>query len=478
MKLKLVSVESGITATGFRRIAAVAKASAHEVEVCFVPIDNRYRTLAYMFPYSSDVLDDSDWEPVARYLADADTVAFSSVTLAKGYVEPIIKCLRQLNPKCKIIWGGAHPTFYPEDALDFADSICRGVGEQWMADFLGVKDIPAHSFQGYDCVIYDSRVKEFTPLTPLFYAIFNGTFFRTLFTTGCPYSCVYCANDALVKLDPEYRKIRHPGVPWLIEEVKIALATYPFITVIGLDDDNFSALPLETIREFCEAWQQEIKMPFVIYGMHPNTVTPDKTELLCKAGMRRMRMGIQSGSEKTLEFYNRTTPPRKIWASANTLIRTGRKYNAIPPAFDIMSDNPLEAPEEVWKTLQMVRSFERPYTLTVFSLRAYPGTKLASLVQGLPQTSYIETRPTMDNILFYLMATVNLPHGMFLWLMDKYQKTPQQRYPLTHRLVKFIYAVVRGMGHMKRGDFSRLGGKWGYYVWAIKRKVNNFSLTT
>ena len=41
--------------------------------------------------------------------------------------------------------------------------------------------------------------------------------------------------------------------------------------------------------------------------MIPNYVEEDKIALLVDAGMNRVRMGIQSGSEKILEFYKRPT---------------------------------------------------------------------------------------------------------------------------------------------------------------------------
>lgn len=470
MKMKLISVECGLSAAGFRRVAAIAKSSSHDVEICFVATDNRFSTFAYMFPYRNDVLDQGDIEPIARYLADAEVAAFSSMSIAKDYVEPIMRSIRKLNPNCKIIWGGAHPTLHPEEALQHADLICQGFGEQWMADYLGIENVLLHPYQGYECMMYDSRIRKFQPLTPELYAIFTGTFYRTMFTTGCPYSCIYCANDALAKIDEDYRKIKHPPIPFIIEEIAIAKKIYPFTSVVGFDDDNFIALSLPLIREFCDRWKQEIKLPFVVYGMHPNLVREDKVELLGEAGMNRVRMGIQSGSQKSLNFYHRNTPVSKVISSATTLIRAGKRYGMVPPSFDIISDNPIEAPEEVSKTLRMLHRLERPFTLNVFSLRCYPKTQLAELLHDFASSSYLFTRQTMNNILFYLIATVRLPGWLFEWLLKRYDRNPEKPYPIWFNLIKTVYAINRGIGHLIRCDFSRLGGKWGYYIWQFRNR--------
>ena len=50
--------------------------------------------------------------------------------------------------------------------------------------------------------------------------------------------------------------------------------------------------------------QKKINIPFAIYGVIPTYVREDKIALLLDAGLNRIRMGIQSGSENILEFYN------------------------------------------------------------------------------------------------------------------------------------------------------------------------------
>ncbi len=61
-----------------------------------------------------------------------------------------------------------------------------------------------------------------------------------------------------------------------------------------------------------ELYKKEVNMPFAVFGIIPNYVKEDKIALLVDAGMNRVRMGIQSGSENILEFYKRPTKLKKI----------------------------------------------------------------------------------------------------------------------------------------------------------------------
>ena len=50
MKIIFVSVESGITALGFRKVAAIARSLNSETDICFIPVDNLYSFISHIFP--------------------------------------------------------------------------------------------------------------------------------------------------------------------------------------------------------------------------------------------------------------------------------------------------------------------------------------------------------------------------------------------------------------------------------------------
>jgi len=511
LKIKLVSVESGITAMGFRKIAAVARSIEPSTEICFVATDNLYYFSSAFFPGKDVYLKDEDIRPLAAYLAGADVVAFSSMSVSAGYVLKIMNGIREINPGAYLIWGGVHPTLYPEESIKAADAICIGEGERSVRLlFEGLQkgafptDIPnmwfnkngaviknaalplnapellgelPHSYNKTDCLIYDPGQKAFRPFNKFDYTNFNGLLFRTIWTLGCPYNCSYCANDSFIKLDPGYRKLRYPKVDYIIEEIKSARGNYPYISTVAFYDDNFIVLPTAVIEEFCEKYKKEINLPFVVFGMHPNMITKEKVEMLARAGMNRARMGIQSGSEAQLKFFERPTVTSKIRESAEILADAAKKFRMIPPAYDIISDNPNDTREDVVQTLELVYKLKQPFTLNVFSLRVFPKTKLYDYVLEHPQllsyfknTSYLDKRKTINNVTLYLLTLGKPPKFVFDKLVSMVRKEDglTREYPVLFAMMKLLYLVRRAVPHLIKLDFSTIVGSWTYYLWRIR----------
>jgi radical SAM superfamily enzyme YgiQ (UPF0313 family) len=510
MKLKFVSVEEGISAIGFRKIISVAKKLNPDLEIYFVTTGNLYSLRKHIFPTTSEHFDAKDFSNIAKEIADADLLCFSAMTPSAPYVERLIKLVRKINPKIYVLWGGAHSIIYPDEAIEHADAICTGEGEIPFVKFYKAfceggnylktptmwfkkgkrtyrnLNLPLNTpkqidsfpylYNGFDCNIYDLKLKRFRPLTQSDCLNFNGLSYKTIWTLGCPFSCIYCANDAFIKYDQKYRIVRYPSIDHILSEIESAIKINPFISTIIFEDDNFITIPTSVIRNFAKEYKKRIGLPFVVPGIHPNFITKEKIDILGKAGMNRSRMGIQSASKKMLLFYRRPTPLPIVKKSANTLVNTSRKYNMIPPAFDIIIDNPIETKEDLVETLRFLYDLERPYTLTVFSLRVFPKTKLWDYFQSHPvadirqlTSSYLDTRKTMASILLYLLPVVKLPRFIHDYLLTKVEgyKNNTRYYPRLYWIAKTLYLISRAKDHLRRLDFSTIVGPWGYILWKV-----------
>jgi radical SAM superfamily enzyme YgiQ (UPF0313 family) len=331
-----------------------------------------------------------------------------------------------------------------------------------------------HMYNGNDCEIYDRRKECFRAFTGKDYTAFNGLTYRTVWSRGCPYGCIYCANSAFIQTDANFRKIRYSPVKSIIDEIRQAIANYPFIATIAFYDDNFISIPIEDLKEFTVVFKAQIGLPFVVFGLHPNAITEEKMELLARAGMNRGRMGIQSGNAAMLEFYRRGTSLEKIEKSAGILAKLARRYSMIPPAYDIISDNPLETREEVVQTLSFLYKLERPYTLTIFSLRVFPKTQLWEYFERRSDidirslvSSYLDTKKSMTNVLLYLLGTFKPPRLLFNLMVQKVQgyEQVQKQYRLAHLLCKVLYLMSRAVQHLKKFDFSTLSGGYLFTLW-------------
>ncbi len=173
-------------------------------------LDRRgYDAAVYNENVSGSVLDHPDaWEDLCA--ADVVGISVMTPTANRGY--RIADRLRRAAPGVRIVFGGVHATFLPEEALAHGDVVVRGEGETVIEDIasgrvaggivraepLGDLDsLPAPDFR---------LMRDFDRLMRA-----NGS--RRLYelpvmtSRGCPYGCTYCSVARMFG-----RKVRRQSV--------------------------------------------------------------------------------------------------------------------------------------------------------------------------------------------------------------------------------------------------------------------------
>jgi anaerobic magnesium-protoporphyrin IX monomethyl ester cyclase len=506
LKIGLVCVEDGLMSIGVRKMAAVVRQQQPETVVHYVPFTNNRSLsviLAGTYGESAGAPDECLVE-MAEHLAQFDLLGFSSMTGYATLTAEIIQAVREINPDVYVVWGGIHPIIVPEDAITHADAICTGEGELAFEEFFeaykngrdftetrnfwfrtgdkiirnGFRPLMTQEemaalptlLYGENEVIFEPG-KGFVELDHARYIDYNGLGYNTVWSIGCPFKCTYCGNTKFIDNDAKYRSIRHPGVPYIMDELEQAVKMHPHISSISFHDDSFLALPKRVLREFAEQYKERVGLPFCILGVIPNYVNEEKLQILLDAGLNRARMGIQNGSERILKFYERPTPPEKINKAA-AVFRKYRRY-MIPPAYDIILDNPIENREDVLANLEFLHKLPRPFTLNIYSLRTIPNTRLVEQFEELKisldeiSANYTHNAPTLANCLVYLIATLRVPAWLFRWLSKRAEPlmAPQPHYPKLVLFCRLLFFVRRAISHLRFMDFSVLTGKAGYLLW-------------
>jgi len=514
-RLALVLVGDYISAYGMRKLAAAADELVPEVMIFFVPTGKRLHSIRNILLSSrgdNAKLTPADIATIAGALADYDLVGFSSMTIDAEWTKAIIAEVKRQRPDQYVLWGGIHPIVAPDDAIRHADAICLGEGDLafdellsrlnaaedytdvrnfWFAEGGEIRKNPHRPLMTPDEMaqrprpLYAEAGKEllfrpgkgFRPLGRTDYLDFNGLSYHTLWTQGCPYRCSYCANTAFLAIDGRYARIRHSPVDYMVAEVREAVRNHPHINTIVFDDDAMAALPVAVLREFAERWKREVRIPFFVAGIVPSYVDREKLELLLGAGMNRLRMGIQSGSDSVLKFFKRPNKPGLI-LSACRIVGDYRDF-MIPPAFDLIVDTPVERREDVQTTIRLVHELPRPFTLNVYSLRVIPGTVLADQVRGALDgceiemegidRNYLAVAPTKANALLFLAATVRLPDWLFESLLKSARPASEKQKLVPVRLFLFrsLFYVKRGLNDLRFMDFSVLPGRIGWLLWRV-----------
>jgi len=323
-------------------------------------------------------------------------------------------------------------------------------------------------------VVYQHN-KGFVPLNYNSIINYVGLSYGTVWSIGCPLHCTYCGNTKFIEYDSAYRRLRHSSPRTIVDEIKRAIAKQPHLSIVGFYDDSFLALPYEQLEEFCKLYKAEIKIPFAIYGVIPTYVREDKIALLLDAGLNRIRMGIQSGSENILAFYKRPTKLTRI-KEATKILNKYHKY-MIAPAYDIIIDNPIETPEDTRATVDLLYDMPRPFTANVYSLRVIPNTGLAKQFEDrgvdVPSiTKYYgsDYNRTLANCLVFTLTFWKIPKWLYKILRKKIYpiQMKQPRYPILFTLARTGYHIKRLFDHMRFLDFSFLTGRFGYYLWKFR----------
>ncbi|MDD3875260.1 MAG: radical SAM protein [Bacteroidales bacterium] len=370
----------------------------------------------------------------------------------------ITSIIRSSLPGIPVIWGGIHPTIYPEMCLQYADYVSIGESEQSVLQiaealknnlsFESVNNL-AYKKNGrivknplfpqlnnldkvepYEHIPVNCYVLENNEVKPLTKKLFKkydktaGNSYTVMSSRGCPYSCTYCCNNFNKNLYNN-KLIRRRSVAHIINELEKAIKDYPELDFFNFEDDSFLSCSLDYLKEFCEAYAQKIHIPLIVHSI-PISISEEKILLLKKAGLAWINVGLQSASDNTLiNIYERKSMAKDFFKAADIL-----KKHKVAAFYDVLVDNPYETEEDKIQTLLAVDKIPKPYIIRVFSLTFYPGSKLYDrFVADHPEKTdaYLEKNFCMPDNDNYNQLIKMLPF-LFGWhshyLIKKYIDNP------------------------------------------------------
>ena len=405
----LISPYEEIHSCGVRAIASYLKNKGVNVKLIFCPTQSRFD--AYFRQKSDAILPDSIVKDISRLSSDAMCIGISLMTDHFNGVMSLTKKLKENLPEVPILWGGIHPTIQPEECTNYADYVCIGEGYEPVHELLlslsegekypdisginyrrdnefisnklrhPIPDVDDLPFMDYGIDNHYMRKKD--SIIPMTSSLLNrhlGFWYTSFFTHGCPFSCSFCCNSVFHKLNSGYRKIRKHSPEYIAEEIKYIRNMHSFVKMVKFNDDCIMSLTEEEMERFAKLQALNGVTPFVATGMNPSLVTEQKVAILVRAGLKRARIGIQTGSEKiSKEIYNRKNSNENIIRASQILAKFSKQL--VPTSYDIILDNPWETPENLVETLSMISQLKPPRLLNTYSLTLYPNTEIYSKAQ-------------------------------------------------------------------------------------------------
>ncbi len=497
--VSVISFTDDIYCIGPRRIESQLKRHGFRVHLIFLRATDFLGQTRQRFrkQYYHDDLPESVYKQLLAICNNSAVIGLSVWTHQAEQATLVTRRLRQ-ELGVPVVWGGIHPTSYPEEAIKVADGICMGEGESsflrvvqaideggdyrrtpgfWFQDngrvirnpseplIEDLDEVPFMDFEFEEHFVNDQGTLKLMDLALM--KKYYGAKLWTMFSQGCPYKCTFCSNDVLIDLDQGYRRFRKHSVGFFLAEVDYILSRYPHIHNVVIDDDAFMFLPLKVIQEFAAAYKQRLDIPFFVTGVIPASIDERKYEALIDAGMVKLRIGVQSGNARIMkEVFARPRHDQKIFAGSE-IVHKNRARMA-PVQYDLIVDNPWEHPEELKDTLRLVAALKPPYTFTVNSLTLLPGTTIHRMgeeagftnpKEKITLASYVNFMPTALNL---TLAFYNIAAVPKFWLKRVFKRDYGERtvtmkqYPLIGAIISVAGLVKKVVHGVARKDISAI----------------------
>ncbi|GAB4304209.1 MAG: radical SAM protein [Myxococcota bacterium] len=313
-------------------------------------------------------------------LVNSDLIGFYSSTPQFDNTVALLKRVRVLAPLVPVVIGGPHATTMPEDALragfhaafqgeaefsllEFIENFAnerpfetRGIS--FLDDGKFVRNPPQRIYEDLDEIPFPAR--------DLFdykaYRDAGGWEYGIMGSRGCVHNCTFCQPT----INNMFRHYRKRSARNIALEIAGILEKYD-PPLLYFKDDTIASNGIE--------WFKTLKREFASLGIKPppwrcnNRVDmcgEKLIEAMVEAGCAQIALGVESGSQRILDFYQKGVKVE----DAIKAFETCRKFG-IEPSANIIIGAPIETKEDLEMTYDLLERLQ-PTNYWVFILTALP----------------------------------------------------------------------------------------------------------
>jgi anaerobic magnesium-protoporphyrin IX monomethyl ester cyclase len=357
------------------------------------------------------IIVDGRLEPDAEsvVLSHLDGALCVGVTVLTG--APISDALRlsravkRARPDLPVVWGGWHPSMFARECLSepAVDVTVRGQGEETFAEIAqrlaagqSLQDCAGCTVRLADGTIHENaarplaavdkfRAHDYKLIPVERYFEFKGK--RQLdyiSSQGCNFRCAFCSDPFVY------------GRQWVgLEPTRMALRLKELWDQYHFDDINFQDETFFTKRGRVQALAEKIiesgmKITWAATMRADQGVRlPDEVWAKCKkSGLRRLLVGVESGSDEMLRRIRKDIKIEQVFATAEKMVQHGiAGHFPFIVGFPDESESSIQASLDVAKRL---RAMSPDFLTPIFYFKPYPGSELVieAVARGfrLPQT--------------------------------------------------------------------------------------------
>ncbi len=329
--------------------------------------------------------------------------------------------IKKIFPNLKIICFGYLPSIFPQQVLRNAniDFVIMGEPEFSFSELYdclrhkrSIGNLKGIAYKENGDIILNEgreRIEDLDQLPFPDYSLVKISSYNEFFldkpfvliqtTRGCPFECNYCVRTF-------GKKVTYRSIESVINELK-KLKDYFNITTVRFIDDTFT-INKERVKKICQRIIEdkiELKWSCLIRA---DTLDKESIQLMKEAGCVRIYIGIESGSQKILNFYRKGYKLESIKTQIKMLKDTGIEM----VGFFIVGA-PEESEKDFLESVQFARDVDFDY-LMVLILTPYPAT---SLFEDLKDKIDFSLFPYINEF-----KNLNLKKRMIFWEKKFYRK--------------------------------------------------------
>ncbi len=359
---------------GIAYIAAMLEKEGHKVKIIDGP------AMATVLGYDFDDLekDVKEFSP--------DIIGVSASTSQIDHAKKTMSIAKSVNKECIVIFGGALISADPKALLSFDGADFGVYGEADLTFPRILKAVEAKQpLEGMEGVVWreNGSVKFLKPnvITNLdqlpmparhllkmnIYRPSPANYRRLPATTimtsrGCPYQCIFCSKPT------EGTAFRAHSAERVVEEIEHLITKYG-IKDIQIFDDTFSLIP-SRVEKICNGIIEK-KLDIGWNCMtRVDKVSPELLALMKKAGCYEIGFGIESGSDRVLQFIKKATTTNLIRKAVKMTHDAGIDVRGF-----FMIGFPTETREEILQTIEFAKELDVDVAQFMVST-PFPGTEM------------------------------------------------------------------------------------------------------
>jgi radical SAM superfamily enzyme YgiQ (UPF0313 family) len=321
-------------------------------------------------------------DPIGRVVAAARGALCVGITVLTG--APIHDALRvsravkALHPRCTIVWGGWHPSLFADECLEDSavDVVVVGQGEEVF------RQLVDRLRRGEACRgrMAASRLRDVNDFPPHDYSLLPVTRYFALkrkrqvdyvSSQGCRFRCAFCADPAV------YQRGWTGLAPERVAEEVVQLQRLYAADEIAFQDETFFTSP-GRVGQIAEAFLQgglAIGWTATLRADQACRMGEPLFATCARAGLRRVMVGVESGSQATLDRLQKDLKLEQVMSAAEMC-----KKHRVGAIFNFIVGFPEESEESIDATLRLAKQLRRMdprFETPIFYYRPYPGNPVA-----------------------------------------------------------------------------------------------------